>query len=183
MLAIIRNGANISGCMSLDTGAAAALTRLEKEERDAYAEMERFKGELAKFEKDRGKKFFDDHAELARKNLLDASLMSAVERWGKLLKSLREYENAIAPEKRGEGEKITQKEASRIVEMIITLLWLGLDGGLVAISQDVLRLKKSEDIYAHCSKIFKRTIFDLLETGVREEKLPAWVVPDQPKSL
>lgn len=169
----------------LDTGAASALSRLETQEAEAYADVLKYQKELQAFEKERhtNAKFFDDALARDRRALIDASLMASTERWGKLLKPLREYENVVSPEKRGEGEKVTQKEAARIVKMIISLLHLGIDGGLVSISQDALRIKKPEDIYAHGQKLFRRTITDLLETAVREDKLPSWVVPEETKSL
>lgn len=169
--------------MKADTGAAAALRRLETHELEASQEVASLRKQLEDLRAMQDP-VGDDSLRIHRNKLAQAvdALASAQESWIKTLKSLREFDKAVAPAAR-EGEKIPRSEVERIITMVFLSDRIAFETHLLSISQDAIRCVDEQDYYAKFASSHRACREQAIISAIEHEKTPAWVKDCWEKSL
>jgi len=157
-----------------ETGAPAALRRLEEHELRCAQEVDRRKVELTRLramQEPEGDEALRNHRQAIQNEV--GNLSEAQDDWNKALKSLREFDKAVAPEKR-EGEKIPVSEAAEFFRQYDLSIKLGIESYVISMSQDATRAESPEQFYqAHADNIRSCRVA-AIERAQKDGKLPAW---------
>lgn len=157
-----------------DTGAPAALSRLEKDERASY---ERYEAETVKLLAAIKKKApVDEKQKQARDNEIEKLTKNVEllrEAWHDTAKVLNQFQKTVPEEKR-EGEKIGITEARNIIRQIILSGRLAVDVYILSLSQSAVLCATEQDFHkAHAENI--RSAFQgAIEAAKREKAIPDW---------
>lgn len=157
-----------------ETGAPAALRRLEEHELRCAQEVDRLKAEksrLLAMQEPKG----DDAIRTHRQRIQDSvlNLGDAQDDWNKALKSLREFDKAVAPEKR-EGEKIPVAEASEFFRQFDLSIILAIESYIITQGQDAARCESPEQFYQIHAENIRSCRVAAIEKAQQDGKLPKW---------
>lgn len=162
--------------MKQETGAPAALRRLEEHELRCAREVDSLKVELARLRAMQAPDGDD-----ALRNHLNAiqfavsNLSEAQDDWNKALKSLREFDKAVAPEKR-EGEKLLRSDVEEFFRQFDLSIALAIESYIISLSQDATRAESPEQFYqAHADNIRSCRIA-AIEKAQQDGKMPKWAI-------
>lgn len=158
-----------------ETGAPAALRRLETHELECSEQVERLSKErsrLAAIEWPDGDEQIRQHRQRINDNL--SQLADAQDSWNKSLKALREFDKSVSVERR-EGEKVSVVEAREIYEQLMLCVVLGVEAFILKFCQDCVDLKSPEDVYKAGAESIRQAMKDRLSEAHREKVIPKWL--------
>lgn len=160
----------------LDTGAPSALAWIAKQEAISRNDYELRTVELnTLIKRQQGATAADDGTDWqALIRVAEGNLDYARERIQQWQKSLREFDKAVAPEKRDASEKITQAEGEQFAKCFAIYLRAAIESFTVSIIQPIRESKSNEDGYKLCSAKFSECFVNAMDGAIRETHLPAW---------
>lgn len=159
-----------------ETGAPAALRRLEDHELRCAQEVDRLKAEktrLLAIQEPVG----DDALRIHRQRIQDSinNLSDSQDDWNKALKSLREFDKAVAPEKR-EGAKISVDDATEFFQQYDLSIVLGIESYIISLSQDATRAESPEQFYQMHADNLRSCRVAAIDKANKDGKLPKWAL-------
>lgn len=160
--------------MKQETGAPAALRRLEDHELRCAQECDKLKAE-----RDRLRAMQEPEGDEAMRNHQNAiqnavsNLADAQEDWNKALKSLREFDKAVSPEKR-EGEKIMRANVEEFMQQVYISIDLAMESYIISLSQDATRAESPEQFYQMHADNIRSCKVAAIEKAIQDKKLPSW---------
>lgn len=159
-----------------ETGAPAALRRLEDHELRCSKECDRLEAErdrLRAMQAPQGDEAIRNHQNAIQNSI--SNLADAQGDWNKALKSLREFDKAVAPEKR-EGEKISRDEAEEFFRQFHLSITLGIESYIISLSQDATRAESPEQFYQAHADNLRSCVESAIEKANKDGKLPKWAL-------
>lgn len=160
--------------MKQETGAPAALRRLEEHELKCSQECVRLESERNRLrgmiepEGDEAVRNHHNAIQNAVSNLADAQ-----DDWSKALKNLREFDRAVAPEKR-EGEKLLRADVEEFMQQVYISIDLGIESYIISLSQDATRAESPEAFYQAHADNLRSCKVAAIEKAIQDKKLPTW---------
>lgn len=159
-------------------GAAAALAWIAEREAASRADIVRLERDLEEAIKDQREQpaskdghDFDHAVRVAQANLDDA-----MRRQFQYLKSLREFDRSVAPEKRDSSESITREEGTKLFQMAAIYLRTAGEDLISNIAQSVLEeCETPEDVYKLFAPKFRECVTNSINGAIRESHIPSWI--------
>jgi len=164
-----------------DLGAGACLKFLQEQEAQAREPIQQAKDALDGILRARASRDarFDGKEDAEWDQDIRAAqtrLAIATEDHGKASERLLKYEKAVAPEKRDDGEKVTQKEAARILTLSLTHIRLGIQQCLLSACQNLGLAKNETDRLKILEPLFDQSVTSSVDNAASEGQLPQWSV-------
>lgn len=162
--------------MKSEIGAPAALRRLEEHELKCAQEVDRLKAErdrLRAMQEPDGDEALRNHQNAIQNAI--SNLADAQDDWNSALKSLREFDKAVAPEKR-EGEKILRKDVEEFFRQYDLSLKLAIESYIISLSQEASRATSPQEFYQAHSDAIRSCRVTQIEAAIRDKRLPSWAI-------
>ena len=159
-----------------NTGAPAALVRLEKEELQCYERKEEVAKELAELQEP-PLNASEEHRELwaTQKNRLESDLLFSFKRWDVARKALMEYDKSVAVEKR-EGEKIPVAEVKEYFAQLLLSIGLAVEQVIIADSQSAALASSPEEFYKARANNYRAAKDGAIQAAINDGVLPKWIL-------
>lgn len=160
--------------MKQETGAPAALRRLEEHELRCAQECDKLKAErdrLRAMQEPEGDEALRNHHNAIQNAI--SNLADAQDDWNTSLKSLREFDKAVAPEKR-EGEKLLRADVEEFMQQVYISIDLAIESYIISLSQDATRAESPEGFYQAHADNLRSCKVAAIEKAIQDKKLPTW---------
>lgn len=159
-----------------NTGAPAALARLEKEELQCYEKKEEIAALLNALEEP-PLNASEEQRELwaTQKTRLESDLLFAFKRWDVARKALMEYDKSVAVEKR-EGEKIPIAEAKEIFAQLMLSINLALEQCAISSAQSAALCDSPEKFYKEHAENWRAAKDGAIASALGDGVIPKWLV-------
>lgn len=153
-----------------DTGAAAALKRLEDAELAEWVVVQEAQTKLDVAQLLKTEKGEPDYAAV---NSAQLSLTESLKRHDLIAKRLLDFEKNVSVESRT-GAKWPQRDVEKWLENIATSLRLAQEQVITSYSQDAIKCDSETQVYEIFAPSARRAMKEAIETSVKQLKMPEW---------
>lgn len=159
-----------------ETGAAATLARLEKEELSAYSKIETLKKQLDDL-RTNPVTVGDDAVRIWRGRIADteSDLLAANDLWNKIAKTLLTYKKGV-PNSEREGEKVPLDDVREWIAQLRLCRNIALENYIIGIAQQSPKFTAPTDFMKAHADLIRATEESAISSAVKEKQLPEWIL-------